>query len=100
VGEFVIHPGLLLGRAGLLTTLAQAVRRTPDPVFERAVRRHLATLAWHAVPYRDGLAFPGMQLRRLSMDLNTGGAGVLLALASVVDGDASVLPFLGARPTP
>jgi tRNA A-37 threonylcarbamoyl transferase component Bud32 len=99
-GEFVIHPGLVLGRAGLLATLAQAVRLRPDPFFEEAIRRHLAALAWHAVPYRDGLAFPGMQLRRLSMDLNTGGAGVLLALASVVDGDASVLPFLGVQPTP
>lgn len=99
-GEFVIHPGLVLGRMGLLATLAQAVRRRPDPVFEQAMRRHLAALAWHAVPYQDGLAFPGMQLRRLSMDLNTGGAGILLALASVVDGDGSVLPFLGAAPTP
>jgi tRNA A-37 threonylcarbamoyl transferase component Bud32 len=99
-GEFVIHPGLALGRTGLLATLAQAVRRQPDPVFEQAMRKHLAALAWHAVPYQDGLAFPGVQLRRLSMDLNTGGAGVLLGLASLADG-GSPFPFLGgARNTP
>ncbi|MGM1059304.1 class III lanthionine synthetase LanKC [Saccharothrix sp. Mg75] len=88
-GEFVIHPALMLGRAGLLATLAHAGgSRT-------ALDRHLAALAWHAVPYEEGLAFPGIQLRRLSMDLATGGAGVLLALGSALDG-TPVLPFLTA----
>ncbi|MBB5957880.1 tRNA A-37 threonylcarbamoyl transferase component Bud32 [Saccharothrix tamanrassetensis] len=86
-GEFVIQPALVLGRAGLLATLVHA-GGPPE-----AIDRHLATLAWHAVPYQEGLAFPGTQLRRLSMDLNTGGAGVLLALASTADG-IPVLPFL------
>ncbi|WP_433269954.1 class III lanthionine synthetase LanKC [Actinosynnema sp. CS-041913] len=86
-GEFVIQPALMLGRAGLLATLAHA-GGSPE-----AIDRHLAALAWHAVPYQEGLAFPGIQLRRLSMDLNTGGAGVLVAIASIVDG-APALPFL------
>ncbi|MEU4802577.1 class III lanthionine synthetase LanKC [Actinosynnema sp. NPDC023587] len=88
-GEFVIQPALALGRAGLLATLAHAGGA------REAVDRHLAALAWHAVPYQEGLAFPGIQLRRLSMDLNTGGAGVLLAIAAAVDG-LPVLPFLQA----
>ncbi|QFZ17359.1 class III lanthionine synthetase LanKC [Saccharothrix syringae] len=92
-GEFVIHPALMLGRAGLLATLAHA----GGP--RHAIDRHLAALAWHAVPHQGGLAFPGIQLRRLSMDLNTGGAGVLLALGAAVDG-TPVLPFLKAPTLP
>ncbi|NUT52484.1 MAG: protein kinase/lanthionine synthetase C family protein [Saccharothrix sp.] len=88
-GEFVIQPALMLGRAGLLATLAHA----GGP--REAVDRHLAALAWHAVPYQEGLAFPGIQLRRLSMDVDTGGAGVLLALGAALDG-TPVLPFLTA----
>ncbi|WP_420803566.1 class III lanthionine synthetase LanKC [Saccharothrix deserti] len=88
-GEFVIQPALMLGRAGLLATLAHAGGS------RQAIDRHLTALAWHAVPYQEGLAFPGIQLRRLSMDLDTGSAGVLLALGSAVDG-TPVLPFLTA----
>ena len=92
-GEFVIQPALALGRAGLLAALAHGGGS------RAAVDRHLGALAWHAVPYQEGLAFPGIQLRRLSMDLNTGGAGVLVALASAVDG-RPVLPFLSAPAHP
>lgn len=88
-GEFVIQPALTLGRAGLLASLVH----TGGP--RAAVERHLAALAWHAVPFQEGTAFPGIQLRRLSMDLVTGGAGVLLALACALDG-SPVLPFLKA----
>ncbi|MFS8100209.1 class III lanthionine synthetase LanKC [Lentzea alba] len=95
-GEFVIQPAFTLGRAGLLATLAHATKHFPDEHLERAVQRHLKALGWHAVRYGGGLAFPGVQLRRLSMDLNTGGAGVLLAIASTVDGRPP-LPFLGTR---
>ncbi|GAB2815226.1 class III lanthionine synthetase LanKC [Lentzea nigeriaca] len=98
-GEFVIQPAFTLGRAGLLATLAHATRHRPDERLDRAVRQHLRALGWHAVHYGDGLAFPGVQLRRLSMDLNTGGAGVLLAIASTVDGRPP-LPFLGRAQTP
>ncbi len=95
-GEFVIQPAFTLGRAGLMTTLAHATRLRPDERLERAVDQHLKALGWHAVRYGGGLAFPGVQLRRLSMDLNTGGAGVLLAIASTVDA-VPPLPFLGSR---
>ncbi|GAA1013309.1 serine/threonine protein kinase [Acrocarpospora pleiomorpha] len=69
---FFVQPGLFAGRAGLV--LAE-----PDLI---------PGLAWHALPYRDGLAFPGDQLLRLSMDFATGTAGVLLAVSG------APLPFL------
>lgn len=98
-GEFVIQPAFTLGRAGLMATLAHATRTIPDEQLERSVQRHLRALGWHAVRFGDGLAFPGVQLRRLSMDLNTGGAGVLLAIASTVD-ERPPLPFLGRTQAP
>ncbi|GAB3138361.1 class III lanthionine synthetase LanKC [Amycolatopsis stemonae] len=96
-GEFVVFPGLLFGRTGLLAALA--MDPDPDEVVRAAVDMHLARLAWHAVPYKDGLAFPGNLLLRLSMDVTTGGAGILLGLAAVLDGRA-LLPFLDGTPSP
>ncbi|PXY31365.1 class III lanthionine synthetase LanKC [Prauserella muralis] len=100
-GEFVIHPGLLYGRCGLAAALAAADRAAPEPAHADAVALHLSRLAWHAVPHGErGLAFPGNQLLRLSMDLATGGAGILLTLSSILDGHGAVLPFLGGpRPS-
>ncbi|WP_326567788.1 class III lanthionine synthetase LanKC [Amycolatopsis rhabdoformis] len=96
-GEFVIQPGLLHGRAGLLAALS--FDPAPSPRITSAVDLHLARLAWHAVPYRSGLAFPGNQLLRLSTDVTTGSAGVLLALSALLDG-TELLPFLGTTPSP
>ncbi|TCO64471.1 class III lanthionine synthetase LanKC [Actinocrispum wychmicini] len=98
MAEFVIQPGLMLGRAGLLAALAAGQRRDPDPISARATDQHLDWLALHAVPYHGHIAFPGTHLLRLSMDVATGGAGVLLALASVLDG-AQLLPFLSDNST-
>lgn len=89
--EIVAHPGLMLGRAGLIITLSQL--RSRDELVEPVLARHVDRLALHAVSHRGGIAFPGNQLMRLSMDVSTGGAGVLLALAAV-NGDG--LPFVGA----
>jgi serine/threonine protein kinase len=86
--EFCVHPGLFYGRAGLMSALAAHGRRD-------AVTMHLSRFAWNAVPFAGGIAFPGNQLLRLSMDVVTGGAGVLLALAALFDGHGAVLPFLG-----
>ncbi|WP_117211628.1 class III lanthionine synthetase LanKC [Allorhizocola rhizosphaerae] len=70
-------PNLFSGRAGILLYLAATKR----PGIEKQVRN----LDWHAVPFKDGLAFPGNGLLRLSMDLATGTAGVLLALGAALD---------------
>lgn len=95
--EFIICPGLFNGRAGLIAFLAR-LRDTgrggadDGPVIERHLRRQ----AWHVVAYRGHLAFPGDQLLRLSMDLATGSAGILLAIAAAVGRDHSVFPFLAS----
>ncbi|MGW3964148.1 class III lanthionine synthetase LanKC [Amycolatopsis sp. NPDC005003] len=96
LGEFVVHPGLLNGRCGLAVALA-ANPDLDEPSRMAAIDRHLAWLACYAVPYKGGLAFPGNRLLRLSMDVKTGGAGILLSLASLLDGK-EVLPFLGSTP--
>jgi tRNA A-37 threonylcarbamoyl transferase component Bud32 len=96
-GEFVIHPGLFFGRCGLAVALG--MDPDPEPPIRAAIDLHLARLAWYAVPFKGGLAFPGNQLLRLSMDLKTGGAGILLALAALLDGK-EVLPFVGSTPSP
>jgi tRNA A-37 threonylcarbamoyl transferase component Bud32 len=95
-GEFVIHPGLLYGRCGLAVALG--ANPAPEQPIRTAIDLHLARLAWYAVPYKGGLAFPGNQLLRLSMDVKTGSAGILLALAALLDGK-EVLPFLGGTPS-
>ncbi|WP_181776274.1 class III lanthionine synthetase LanKC [Amycolatopsis pittospori] len=95
-GEFVIHPGLFFGRCGLMTALSMGAE--PDQRVRDTIDLHLSRLAWYAMPYKGGLAFPGNQLLRLSMDVVTGGAGVLLALAATLDGKA-VLPFLSSQTT-
>jgi hypothetical protein len=46
------------------------------------------------------MAFPGEQLLRLSMDLATGTAGVLLALGAAFHADPVHLPFLAPPGAP
>jgi hypothetical protein len=84
-----VQPGLFAGRAGIVAYLA--ARGDADLCAQ--VRR----LAWHALPYGGGLAFPGEQLLRLSMDLATGTAGVLLALAMARRTHPAVLPLLDSH---
>jgi len=86
-----ILPGLFSGRAGILLYLAG---RSPCPGTDPHVARQVRGLAWHALPYGGGLAFPGTALRRLSMDLATGTAGVLLALGAALHGEPVHAPLL------
>lgn len=104
--EFVVQPGLFAGRAGLVVALATVGHTVApptagsEPSTTRALERHLDRFDWHALRYRGKLAFPGNQLLRLSMDLATGGAGVLLA-ASVALDDHLPIPLLpGVLPHP
>jgi hypothetical protein len=89
---YYAQPGLLRGRAGMMLYLArgqaggQAAR---DP----RVAAHVRRLEWHAIGYRGGIAFPGETLFRLSMDLATGTAGVLLGLAAALSPGGGSLPF-------
>jgi tRNA A-37 threonylcarbamoyl transferase component Bud32 len=90
---FYAQPGLYRGVAGMVLHLG----RTTTPghgTGPEAVRRQLDALTWHAMSYRGELAFPGEQMMRLSMDLSTGTAGCLLAIASVRGDRPAGLPFL------
>ncbi|GAA2109996.1 class III lanthionine synthetase LanKC [Streptomyces synnematoformans] len=89
--RYYAQPGLFQGRAGMLLHLA----RTATPgVRPGDLAAQAAALSWYALPYGDGLAFPGDQMMRLSMDLATGTAGCLLALAAAQPGSGAGLPFL------
>ncbi|MEU0089137.1 class III lanthionine synthetase LanKC [Kribbella sp. NPDC006257] len=90
--EYFVQPGLFMGRAGLLLAAAQLEPAVQDQLIDG--------FAWHALSYGDGLAFPGNQLLRLSMDLATGSAGILLALGAALHEQPVGLPFLGRRPAP
>ncbi len=91
---YVHNAGLLRGRAGAIATLAALGEPADRPAVLRQVRR----LAWHARRHRGHLAFPGFRMLRLSSDLATGAAGVLLALSSAFEVSGPVLPFLDPRP--
>jgi hypothetical protein len=94
--DFVAQAGLFNGRAGLLATSARLLTADEQPNAE-LVADNLRRLSWHALSYRGHLAFPGDQNLKLSMDLGTGGAGVLLAINAILDDRADLLPFLHGR---
>jgi serine/threonine protein kinase len=83
--DFYAQPGLFNGRAGALLFHRDSPANAA---------RQVSRLAWHAMNYRGHLAFPGEQLYRLSMDLATGTAGVLLALAAADGKPDAALPFI------
>ncbi|WP_033825097.1 class III lanthionine synthetase LanKC [Kitasatospora sp. MBT63] len=92
--EFIIQPGLFNGRAGLLGYLALTRARAAEPAATALLQRQRTLLTLHQVTYRGQLAFPGDQLLRLSADLATGSAGVLLALGTALAG-TPFLPWTG-----
>lgn len=89
--KMYVQSGLFAGRAGILLYLAG---RTAHPQRDPEVTDQLRRLAWHALPYADGVAFPGDQLLRLSMDVATGTAGVLLALGAALHDTPVHLPLI------
>ena len=91
--DYYVQPGLFAGRGGMIAALAMGLRpgvgRSAPEVADQVAR-----LGWHAMPYGGGLAFPGNQLLRLSMDLATGTAGVVLALGTVLHDRPVRLPLI------
>ncbi|MEV4612037.1 class III lanthionine synthetase LanKC [Kitasatospora sp. NPDC049258] len=81
--RLVAAPGLFEGRAGLILHLA---RRAGDPAARAVLDRQLAELSWQLVGLRGQYAVPGRRLHRLSTDLATGAAGVLLAVHEATAG--------------
>ncbi|MCA1682625.1 MAG: class III lanthionine synthetase LanKC, partial [Actinobacteria bacterium] len=94
---FYVFPGLLSGRAGLLLYNARC-RASGVAHLDAAIADHVHRLNWHALSYEGHLAFPGEKLLRLSMDLATGTAGVLLALGAALHEAPAHLPFLAPLP--
>jgi len=101
LSPYFAQSGLFAGRAGMVYYLARDLppgTATADP----RVAAQIRNLNWHALAYRGHLAFPGDNLYRLSMDLGTGSAGVLLALGVAQyarhDGRPIRLPLLDADP--
>ncbi|BFU45300.1 class III lanthionine synthetase LanKC [Krasilnikovia sp. MM14-A1004] len=90
---FVRHPFLFEGRAGTIA----ALRLLAVPEDRPLIRAHVRRLGWHALSHRGQLAFPGNQLLRLSMDLATGGAGILAALGVAFGPNAAIIPALDLR---
>jgi tRNA A-37 threonylcarbamoyl transferase component Bud32 len=90
--EFVGNAGLAFGRAGLIAALLPHRHTTRA---EAALNRHVERLSLVAIDHGLGKALPGNQLLRLSMDLLTGTAGVLLALSAVAGSSVS-MPTLPA----
>ncbi|KUL22558.1 class III lanthionine synthetase LanKC [Streptomyces regalis] len=97
--SFYIEPGLFDGVAGMILHLSRA--HPPGTAAERepVIADHIRRLARHACLLDGRLAFPGEQLMRLSMDLATGGAGILIALGSVFRSPPTGLPFLTSNLT-
>jgi tRNA A-37 threonylcarbamoyl transferase component Bud32 len=102
---FYVGSGLFSGRAGMILYLSRGL--APGAGGEDlVVADHVRRLDWHALGYQGHLAFPGDRLMRLSMDLGTGTAGVLLALGAALHDGPVHLPFLGplhadsSRPDP
>jgi tRNA A-37 threonylcarbamoyl transferase component Bud32 len=85
---FYAAPGLFAGRAGMILYLCHGCGLRDRPVGDQ-IRR----LAWHAVDYQGFAAFPGQELLRLSMDLATGTAGVLVAVGAGLHSAPVHLPF-------
>ncbi|MEE1928557.1 class III lanthionine synthetase LanKC [Streptomyces sp. TRM 70351] len=95
--RFYAQPGLFRGRAGMIWHLA----RTSTPgVTPQDLPGQLTALGWYGMHYADGLAHPGDQMMRLSMDLATGTAGCLLAVGTALHDEPARLPFLPPPPRP
>ncbi|WP_165986254.1 class III lanthionine synthetase LanKC [Streptomyces sp. YIM 98790] len=95
--RYYAQPGLFQGRAGMIWHLA---RTTTPGVRAADLAAQTEALGWHAMPCPGGLAFPGEQLLRLSMDLATGTAGCLLALGAALGAPAARRPRLPFLPPP
>jgi hypothetical protein len=97
--EFIICTGLFNGRAGLMAMLSHLrdSGRMDRAYLQPIIELHRRRLAWHVVSYQGKAAFPGDQLVRMSMDLATGSAGILLSLHAVRNTGIPLLPLV-SRP--
>ncbi|MFC6355932.1 class III lanthionine synthetase LanKC [Luethyella okanaganae] len=79
--DFVVEPNVSNGRSGLLLFIADLERHgLATSSTSTSFDWHLSQLKLHALQNKVGIAFPGEQMIRLSTDVSTGAAGVLLTL--------------------
>lgn len=92
---YFVQSGLFAGRASMLAMVGALRRGGFLPDGDDSADLLIRGLRWHAMTHAGGLAFPGDQLLRLSMDFATGTAGVLFALGTVEHSAPVYLPFFG-----
>jgi hypothetical protein len=78
--RFAVFPGLFPGLAGLAVVLADAGTRLGRPELVDAALSSARSLFRYAVPHKDGIVWLGEPGQRISADLWSGSAGILLAL--------------------
>lgn len=83
--RFTVFPGLFPGLAGLVMTLTDVGTRLDRPDLLGAALTNARGLFRYAVPHKNGVGWLGEPGQRLSADLWSGAAGVLLALRHLND---------------
>jgi hypothetical protein len=83
--RFTAFPGLFPGLAGLAVTLADCGRRLGRPDLVDTALTSARGLFRYAIPRKDGVVWLGEPGQRLSADLWSGSAGILLALRHLTD---------------
>ncbi len=83
--RFAVFPGLFPGVAGLAVTLADAGKRLGRPELVDSALTSARGLFRYAIPREDGVGWLGEPGQRLSADLWSGSAGILLALRHLTD---------------
>jgi hypothetical protein len=90
--RFAVLPGLFSGLAGLAVTMADAGRRLGRPELVDAALTSARGLFRYAIPVEHGVGWLGEPGQRLSADLWSGSAGILLALHHLTTLTEAVAP--------
>jgi hypothetical protein len=89
--RFAALPGLFPGLAGLAVALMGVGRRLGRPELIDAALLSARGLFRYAIPRKEGVGWLGEPGQRLSADLWSGSAGILLALCQLTDPEPSPL---------
>jgi len=96
--RFAALPGLFPGLSGLVFVLADLGRRLHRPELVEAARTSARGLFRYAIPWQGGIGWLGEPGQRLSADLWSGSAGVLLALRQALAAGPDLLDTLDPPP--